>query len=149
MRKILFLDVDGVLNTLADCREMTFAPLNQHLLQKLAAIVHVTKCDIVLSSSWRHYPEYQDALDKAFLALSLPRWISITPELNGFRKDEIWQWLKNNIQEPCRAVILDDEPDAKFEAFDRNLRVSFIQTNPDIGLSDHHVSLITWLFKDD
>ena len=46
--KILFLDVDGVLNKLG-----SFIELNKTLILRLKKIIHETQCKIVLSSDWR------------------------------------------------------------------------------------------------
>jgi hypothetical protein len=150
MRKILFLDVDGVLNTPTMTSGRLGADLGKEHMRKLAMIIHAAKCDVVISSSWRHYPEYMAELEAAFAEFNLPKWVDVTPYVrNGERKDEIWQWLKENNGSAIRAVIIDDESDARLEAFDRNLTVSFIKTDMDVGLTDDHVKLILWLFKEE
>ena len=49
--KILFLDVDGVLNTIDDC--VKNVQLNKQLMGRLKTIIQKTNCKIVLSSDWR------------------------------------------------------------------------------------------------
>lgn len=46
MKKILFLDIDGVLNH-------GFGPLGKNMIEQLFRIVFQTRCMIVISSSWR------------------------------------------------------------------------------------------------
>jgi len=49
-RPVLFLDVDGVLNT---SQMPGRHALHPKLLKRLAAVVHATGCEIVLSTTWR------------------------------------------------------------------------------------------------
>lgn len=150
MRKILFLDVDGVLNTPEMTSGMLGASLSREHMLRLAMAVKATKCDIVLSSSWRHDPEYLAVLEAAFMEFDLPKWVSQTPYIRAAeRRDEIWRWLKENNSEHIRAIILDDDADAHIEAFDRDLIVSSIRTDMYVGLTDEHVKLILWLFKEE
>jgi hypothetical protein len=151
MRKILFIDVDGVLNTPAITQGARGAQLSAAHMRRLAMVAGATQCEIVISSSWRHYPEYMAELAAGFAQHVIPKWRDVTPELTGglFRKDEIWSWIKDNVNEPCRVAVIDDDPMAQLEVFERDLSVSFIQTNEDVGLTDHDVKTIMWLFRDE
>jgi len=151
MRKILFLDVDGVLNTPAITQGTRGAKLSDAHMRRLAMATSATQCEIVISSSWRHYPEYMAELETGFAQHVIPKWRDVTPELTGglFRKDEIWRWIKDNVNEPCRVAVIDDDPMAQLDVFERDLSVSFIQTNEDVGLTDHDVKTIMWLFRDE
>ena len=67
--KILFLDVDGVLNTINDCDSEdidniadNFVNLNPKLMQRLKQIVKITNCKIVLRSDWRLTVKDKDEL---------------------------------------------------------------------------------------
>lgn len=55
--KILFLDVDGVLNTFNDWNtlsiDMDIRRINRTLVDRLLGVVEQTACKIVLSSTWR------------------------------------------------------------------------------------------------
>ena len=84
------------------------------------------------------------------MEFDLPKWVSQTPYIRAAeRRDEIWRWLKENNSEHIRAIILDDDADAHIEAFDRDLIVSSIRTDMYVGLTDEHVKLILWLFKEE
>eukprot|EP01083_Nonionella_stella_P054677 144320_1 len=60
--KLLFLDVDGVLNTVFD------NGLRDDLIQHLAHIIDETKCKIILSTTWRLKQHYKDQLFDALTA---------------------------------------------------------------------------------
>lgn len=93
MSKLLFLDVDGVLNH----RELFVGkgtPLvlgDDHLLL-LEEIVTKTGCKIVLSSTWRLFQASLEHLQEAFDRFEIPMWVSKTPELKTDRHLEIISW---------------------------------------------------------
>lgn len=104
--KIIFLDIDGVLNT--SNRE-----LDDICLQNLKFIIDSTSAKIVLSSTWRKFEHLLNELEFSFQKFKIPRWIDQTPIINdiGFNLDrtfEILSWLKGkiNIQ---NWVAIDDE----------------------------------------
>lgn len=152
MRKLLFLDVDGVLNdlTVLSTRE----ELGQHHLQNLKAIVAVTKCDIVLSSSWRILEEWKMTLRVAFEQHDIPLWIDQTPRLNSEdfsiipRREEIILWLKDNINEDALVAVLDDEWDANLKNHDLpNIKDKFVHTCMNYGLTENHVQEVISFFS--
>lgn len=51
--KILFLDVDGVLNTYDTKKESETTGINKSICERLGKIIEETQCKIVLSSTWR------------------------------------------------------------------------------------------------
>ena len=57
MRKVIFLDIDGVLNSVKYDRERRLQDgnIDESRLLLLRAIVDVTGADIVLSASWRKH----------------------------------------------------------------------------------------------
>lgn len=94
--KLLFVDVDGVLNT-------TFSHhgLCPRLVERVLEIVEKTGCAIVLSSAWRLSRESREHVKAAFLQAGLPMPISCTPLLKGIsykytRLEEITGWLRYN-----------------------------------------------------
>lgn len=127
--KILFLDVDGVLNSY---QSQTYLPLSKPALKRLKTIVEETGCKIVLSSTWRKLESTKRRLSTrlAYRGLYIT---SQTPVLKGFRGEEIKQWLDNhsNISSYC---ILDDDADMYPEQFP-----FFVRTNPEVGLTDENV----------
>lgn len=143
--KLLFLDVDGVLNNLdvlSRCR--TSDPIGEEHLVLLKSIVTQTDCRIVLSSTWRLFEESRLALSVAFEEHGIPLWIGITPSLSASawggpsprRADEILSWIRSNVTGPAIAVAIDDDEDIDIGK-DHNLPVKFkpIRTSFDKGLT--------------
>ena len=122
---VLFLDVDGVLNTAHTPNSLMSDKIGQ-----VRRIVQETGCKIILSSMWRRYPSL---LERVKLELKID---GITPildeEVNGLwrsatRDQEINAWLASN-GKPRNYVILDDCPVHGFG--DR-----FVQTDIEHGLT--------------
>lgn len=136
-QKIIFLDIDGVLNGYdfwrllgwnIACklhiqewyRKHTRNPFGIHeeKVKRLAKIINKTDAKVVLSSSWRHAfrrTPYEDKKDdlKLFADL-LEKYnieiIDITPKsCDGRRDKEILTWLAHNEYYVESYVILDDE----------------------------------------
>jgi hypothetical protein len=143
---IVFLDIDGVLNsqdwydtyTLTG-RRIPHPPFDPVAVKRLDRLVRETDAYVVLSSSWRAYPE-------------IPRWLSErgfrgvicgrTPGLRHrygrdiIRGQEIAWWLRNRALEgiPVRQwVILDDDDDMG------DMTSWLVQTNHVYGLQDEDV----------
>lgn len=117
VRKVIFLDIDGVLN-----KDNGGPKIEECFVKRLAHIVEQTGAEIVLSSSWRgayvnhvnpKYP-YQNK-DVALLFSMLEKYrlciMDVTSDLSSgpyARPLEIRSWLleQENLE---RFVILDDE----------------------------------------
>lgn len=133
--KIIFLDIDGVLNSTKYDRERKQNDGNIDItrLSLLKRLVDSTNAKIVLTSTWRKYWESDKKIisktgaeiDRAFASQGL-EILDKTPSL-GERKDEISAWLnqKNDIDAFC---IIDDLPFGWEE-----LSPFVITTNPRIG----------------
>ena len=122
MRKIIFLDIDGVLNSSEfddHCRgTYLIDPAAEDLLDAEAVmtlryIVDQTGAEVVMSSSWREYPE---AKWHAIMQLDLygVQVIDSTPPSSPFktwdyRNEEIKAWLDQH-PEVTSYLILDDIP---------------------------------------
>lgn len=113
MKKILFLDIDGVLVSRRSGVAFNGFPNPRKHQDKFdfVAIGLIRKIcqqgvDIVLSSSWRKGKgdEYKDLL-------GLPI-IDRTPVVNGVRGDEIAEWINKN-REPDKWAIVDDSSDMR------------------------------------
>lgn len=120
---LIFLDVDGVLNSAAYFKQnkKKYCPeISDYHLQMLAKIYHTCNAKIVLSSSWRelddpndayYYKHYQYLLDE--LARYDMEIISKTPLISIplYRPAEITEWLNKNKNkfEDLKYVILDDD----------------------------------------
>ena len=128
--KVIFLDVDGVLNSAQDGYSIRLRT-DSHL-KLLQRIVKKTGAKIVLSSSWRigFTPASRNLLAR-FKEYGL-ELMDCTPELPAScRGDEIRQWLTDNVYnyDIENFVILDDEANMA-EFTDKNL----VQTDTNIGL---------------
>lgn len=142
--KIVFLDIDGVLNTRSYRKALGLDYFSQLVdrakLPYLQRIVAETDAKIVLSSSWRKYyltdgPQLDPAGKCIFEALgsvglTVYDKTPVRPG-NGPRGDDIAAWL-DGVSGVWEFVILDDNPIGE----DRHLLAHFVQTDQDIGLCD-------------
>lgn len=123
MKKIIFLDIDGVVAVASSSWLVSTT-----LMNRLLEAVHLTGATVVVSSTWK-----EDTLEKtkSFMPDALKEVITDqTPDLNGRTALEIEDYLKEH---PTEAFcILDDEPDRYPERLQPNL----VATNPVMGLSD-------------
>lgn len=128
--KVIFLDVDGVLNSSQDGYSIRLRT-DSHL-EHLKHIVKETGAKIVLSSSWRIGPakalkNLHKRLEEYGLVI-----MDSTPDVGSLcRGDEIRQWLKDNGEHVEKFVILDDE-DNMAEYTETNL----VQIDSQIGLQE-------------
>ena len=108
MIKVLFLDVDGVVNS-----EKTFerSPrgvigIDPYLAFMVGQIILVTDAKLVLSSSWRGYKEGEEEIEKQIYPI-----YDKTPHLdnNGIRGVEIKEWLKKHSDVETYAILDDDD----------------------------------------
>ena len=152
MNKYIFLDIDGVLNS------MDWFKQNKHVkgymeisldkVEMLKEIVDCTGAQIILSSTWRSLAAHDDKPEHemyTYLKTSLKKFgLSIsdhTPCMQQNRPQEIKAWLENNINEGDRYVSLDD--DYSYDAYkecgiDKCLvKTSFYEPNG--GLRKEHV----------
>ena len=154
MRKVLFLDIDGVLNTKWWYTQMdkntpkdkygyAFDPIAVANLKK---ILDETGADIVISSSWTCMGLSQ--LEEMWEERGLPgKIIGITPnsvsdelllnadidnmELFHIRGTEIREWLMKNSKSVSNYAILDDMDNMLPEQ-----EAHFVWIDPDIGITD-------------
>ena len=132
----LFLDVDGVLA----CSRIAQSPgmsLGQKQLRLLKKLVTKSRCSIVITSTWRLWPDSMNVLASTFEEHGIPPWIGITPHLrSSIRGDEIQEWLRSNLTVPSVAVGIDDCQDISIGA-DHGLPVRYkpIATESDTGLT--------------
>jgi hypothetical protein len=105
--KIIFLDIDGVLNSKSTCqRHRGVTGIDPFTVAIFHRIISATDAQIVLSSSWRRFPDGRVEIEKRVM-----KCLDITPSSkNGFRGDEIREWLANH-PEVQRYAILDDGSD--------------------------------------
>lgn len=151
---VLFLDLDGVLNTgrwhcqasrneLQDEYGDKFDPTS---VANLAKIIDETGADIVISSTWKFMgvSEMQDMWEVRGLPGKI---IDITPntvsdemllfadldhmELMPIRGMEIKEWLEKKGKKVSRYAILDD-----MDAMLPEQKPHFVQTNPNVGITE-------------
>ena len=162
MNRIIFLDIDGVLNnttTFMALKERhqslrVIDPLNMEAVDKL---VWLSGSDIVVSSSWRHAFDVHDLRDifRDFGSLyAVERIIDSTPRrvnesitsvagTPAPRAWEIQEWISQN--DPKSFVIFDDDEviscdHPTVECMEmQNIMKRFIRTDPTFGLTDVHI----------
>lgn len=131
--KIIFLDVDGVLNMHGSGGYMA---LNRKRMQLLQEIIENTGAVIVLSSTWRILDRSMKKLSRNLSYRGLKIY-DTTPQFGlkdsgerYYRGHEIQYWLDNH-PEVTNYVIIDDDSDM----LDSQLR-NFVQTDGQIGLTE-------------
>ena len=157
--KVIFLDVDGVLNSVDDLMEyreqnnikgtILYDDISDKRLLLLKELVNKTNAEIVISSSWRmgwiRNGKPKELNPKSLLYKLKSRlneydlhYLDVTPYLwkensSHQRGDEIREWL-NNHPEVTNFVILDDEDDmCEFT------KTHLVQTDYQHGLLQKHV----------
>jgi len=132
--KIIFLDVDGVLNTADLIESMGLMAIGDHFLEHLKEIISKTNSQVVLSSTWRLLPNAKKVLEDKLHAKGI-FLLDSTVELRkknsapSPRSAEISEWLKRH---PAveKFAIIDDCNDAG-DCF----RSDFFQTTFQEGLT--------------
>ena len=121
MRKIIFLDVDGVLNSLPYAERVRNTvddeEINEENVKRLKQIYDATNAEIIISSTWRDcdipnnksvyfmWQYLESKLRKYGMRIS-----GKTPQLGNNRPYEISEWLRENTErEEVRFVSLDDD----------------------------------------
>ena len=145
MKKIIFLDFDGVLNTEHYQSLLQYqgkpwqdeygAFFDPNAVKQLKRIIDATDADIVVESSWKYLG--LDAMKELWKVRNLPGTIiDITPSLLGKNKGvEIASWLSKYAKQDIRYVIIDDE----YVILDSQLP-HFILTNPYEGITEEQAN---------
>ena len=105
--KVIFLDIDGVLNSknTPNPRKLPYI-VDRRLLARFKRLLDRTGAKVVLSSTWRYDPA------GLFTARhwSIP-FIGVTPDMpKRPRRDEVLAWLKKH-PKVTRFAVIDDEDD--------------------------------------
>ena len=132
--KVLFLDIDGVLNTPKSIRQYGVDYIDPILVALVSNIVGATGAKIVLSSTWRLQMKdleiVQAALADYFLDLHSAT-LDLGLDAPGCERfHEIKCWLAAH-PEATRFAILDDFADAA----DETLAASFFSADENRGLT--------------
>eukprot|EP00164_Ancoracysta_twista_P007240 GFYU01010244.1.p1 GENE.GFYU01010244.1~~GFYU01010244.1.p1 ORF type:complete len:254 (-),score=54.13 GFYU01010244.1:128-889(-) len=147
MKKIIFLDVDGVL-----C--LAGVGLENGPVRNLKRIVDATGASIVLSSTWRMYPGAVKILHERFDQEGIPRCIDETPrrikpsahiteysaQITNMRQNEITAYLREYKQRPNVGkfawISLDDLPLTSGHKEGKKFVNHAITTRPSIGITE-------------
>ena len=106
-KKVVFLDMDGVVNRLGvPCEAGDSQYIDKQLYVRLQQIIERTGAKVVLSSSWKDFPDYYNFL-KDFFRCDDIEIIDKTPALASGRSSEIRRWLEEN-EGVDRYAVLDD-----------------------------------------
>jgi hypothetical protein len=105
--KIIFLDIDGVLNCRNTPNPRKFPYIvDQSLLARFTELLRRTGASVVLSSTWRY-----DPIGVCAAKYYRIPFVDVTPDLpKQPRRDEILEWLRDH-PEVDRFVVVDDEDD--------------------------------------
>ena len=128
--KVLFLDIDGVLNC---AKSENFRVLNRAMVARLNTVVAQTGCWVVISSAWGWYDRTERALNLAgFLYTTRVR--GATPRVvgNTIRGVEIGAWLMAHPGVTAFAIV-DDGDDMG------DLLPALVKTDWESGLQGRHV----------
>lgn len=117
MHRIIFLDIDGVLNSMRTALVFnTFDRLDPIACSILFKIMHQAQAKIVVSSTWRMHENWKSRILTALRiadqhGITENDIIGKTPVLNNCRGAEIDLWLKNHADSETDFIILDDDSD--------------------------------------
>ncbi len=157
-KKVIFLDIDGILNPYTNQLENESRgvwrseqiTLNKNAIQTLKKIVGVTGAELVLSSTWR-YPENNGTFaSKENLEKQLREYgmciSDVTTVADGLdRRGEILSYL-NEHTEITHCVVLDDDTD--IDAYN-DLRRFWVYIDPKFGLQERHITQVMEVFKNE
>jgi hypothetical protein len=154
--KIIFLDVDGVLNskdkTFGHTNMVPYGPeqIEPSCVAALDAVLDQTDAKVVISSSWRHVFDFK-RIEAILVKRGLRnrgRIIDATSQDASARGDEIQHWLDLNDEEArlgggavTSFVILDDNGDME------HLRDRLYKLDSDTGLTMDDVPHIVALLN--
>ena len=161
MRKVIFLDIDGVLSPRwwdSDKQSDNYGRLfDAKAVANLSKIVEETEAEIVISSSWKNVGLVE--LQNMWRDRNLPgKIVDITPDYMSDelllkedssnmdylyeRGSEIQGWLLLHGDDVGRYVIIDDMDDILPEQLSH-----FVQTDPEFGITIDDVKKIVHLLN--
>ena len=139
MRKYLFLDIDGVLNS-----ARTFASsqgrllgryfLDREMIARLDQLLEATGAHVVISSCWRQ-GDGGEGVARILRACGMrhaDRIVGETARLDGIRGTEIADWMRDRWDVQAFAIVDDDNDMGP-------LSPHLVQTSWQDGLQEEHV----------
>lgn len=137
--KVIFLDIDGVLNKFTGHQEPLIGAQQAALLN---SIVVATDAKLVISSTWRNMI-YEGHFDRHGFAYMLRTHginadvIGVTPrnEESDGRGWQIRGWLAGKYDDIERWIVIDDNPDKLM------LTMPLVQPRSDTGLTEECAAL--------
>lgn len=134
MTRVVFLDFDGVLNSMSSFGlhgDLRLSPVHVSSLNKI--------CDsgsavVVVSSTWSLFRRIEELRDLLSEAGFTGKVVGTTPDIGPCRGKDIDQWLIDN-RDVESFVILDDNGDME-PHIDRLVRTAF-----PTGLTEDHVDM--------
>lgn len=160
--KIIFLDIEGVLNTEETYERIyrTFgyttmidSEIDKFRLGYLKTIIDNTDAKIVLSSSFRYFfgkkngKLYPTTLKGKKLYDNFKRYgieiYDITPINMGTREEQIKEWLLNKDYIES-FVIIDDDPNSFEEFYDNLIQTSRVRQNYLLSFMKESIGLCEW-----
>lgn len=136
--KILFLDIDGVLNNHKSLVKQSYS-IDPYNVENLNKIIRATDCQIVLMSAWRYLILDRHMTLRGFETLlsthgvlAYRRLIDLTEQdtIVSERWHQVENWIKANKEKVDTFVMLDD-----CEEFP-NYPQNFVKTDMEFGLTE-------------
>lgn len=143
---LIFLDIDGVLNSIEGSDEVLF-DMEVTKLKLLKQLTIDTNSQVVIISDWRYSSRQRKQLLEAFNKYQIPihgmlRDPSVDDEEDN-RGKQIQDYLESHRDIIDKIVILDDNDDGILELFHED----FIKTNKFYGLDENIVNKVKEVFK--
>ena len=170
-RKIIFLDIDGVLNHeqwfcwrhyninngtnlkeiyksqgYTDRESFLLSMIDERSVANLNHIIKMTDAEIVLSSSWRSNSDDDNKETNNILKIKglIKEFFDVTPYCGKKRGGEIEQWLKQQDDEyVINYVIIDDDADVL-----DNQKDNFVNVDSFVGLTWHDAEKAITILND-
>lgn len=156
--KVIFLDIDGVLNNVGSkSRCCGYIGIDNNKVKLLRHIIESTGAQIILSSSWREkwYPVDKSACDKMakYMDKKLAKEglyiLDKTDNFHGMRGREIHDFLDKH-PEIDKWIVLDDVVFNDFEEFGILEHLVNTEYYSSVGgLTEKHVELAIKILTDD
>lgn len=139
-KPIVFLDIDGVLNSTDFAISRKVKTVDQIDERAVGFLNEIADWNFVLSSSWRRFLTIEQVNNILKKKGFLGELISSTPTLHeefSLRGNEIYGWMQDNLRSPSdfkQYVIFDDDSDMLYWQKD-----NFVHVDNYFGLGPNHI----------